>query len=597
MEFIKKSFIFLCLFSFLKGLSSPIQLAEIDDFRFLGMHEYEVFEDSTNTLTIQDIHQHPKVTWSQLHYFKNLNSTYWLKYTLVNNHPTQNKWVLELLDPHIDEIEFYQQGKQALIQGFEVPFETRVYQHKNQLFDINTQLGDTTVFYLKIKSKSHISFSAKLQTNTLFSNYSLNEYFFLGIFYGFLFIMILYNLILYLFTGMRTRIYYTLYVISAALNSFTEDGIGFQYLWPSLPQFNHILADSEPLIYLGSYIIYTISFLDIGHVKSKFKIFLFSYTALFTVVYLLLKTFSSVPDYWLLFYIVPFLLILYYSINEYIKKKHNTRFLIVGTLLIFISFFILFLRMQGSVENSLYVVYFFNFAVTIEIIMFSMAIGDKLRFKQAEHLQDKELIIVGLKRNEELKDKVNRELEQKVAERTQDLNEAKEQLELQAQEITTMNLQLDLQNHDLNKKVIEVSKKRVHGKDLTPEECQELFPDKVKCFQYLEEIKWNEGFECRKCSNTTFSNGSSFKSRRCTKCGTSETPTANTVFHGLRMPIEKAFYLFALIIHSKGNISSSELEKKSSIGQKACWSFKQKIITQLEENESQSSWNSLIIQD
>lgn len=160
-----------------------------------------------------------------------------------------------------------------------------------------------------------------------------------------------------------------------------------------------------------------------------------------------------------------------------------------------------------------------------------------------------------------------------------------------------MNLKLDLQNHDLNKKVVEVSKKRVHGKDLTPEECHELFPNKVKCFQYLEEIKWSEGFECRKCSNTTFSNGTSFKSRRCTKCGTSETPTANTVFHGLRMPIEKAFYLFALIIHSKGNISSSELEKKSSVGQKACWSFKQKIITQLDEKESQSSWNSLIIQD
>ena len=596
MKLIQQVIWFTALLLFIQTNANTIHLSQINNYHFLEVSEYQVLEDQQEKLTIDNIKEIPDSQWIQLNYFKHIPSTYWIKYTIYNDSETEPKWVLELLDPHIDQLTFYNEGGDIIhLQGFKEPFNRRVYLHKNQIFDLNIPKGTTRHFYLKIQSNSHIAFTAKIQSNSFFSKYSLSEYFLLGIFYGFLLIMILYNLILYFFTGMRTRIYYTLYVMSAALNSFTEDGIGFQYLWPKHPEINQLLADYEPLIYLGCYAIYAISFLDIGHYVSRFKTRLLLVISTFFITYIIIKSFSTIPDFWLLFYIIPFLMILFYSVNEYRNNKRNRRFLIIGTSLIIVSFFILFLRMQGLIENAIYIVYFFNFAVTIEILMFSMAMGDKLRFKQEEHLKDKELIIEGLKHNEELKDKVNRELETKVRERTQDLNEAKTLLEEQAKEITAMNLKLDLSNRDLSKKVVEVSKKRIHGTELNPEEFQEMYPDKLHCFQLLEEIKWKDGFNCRKCNNETYTQGVSFRSRRCTRCGTTETPTANTLFHGLRIPIEKAFYIFALVIHSKGQISSSDLEKKTTVGQKACWSFKQKIVDQLEKNKSKdNSWNTLI---
>lgn len=578
-------------------LAKPFPLSELKNTTILSPKYVDIYEDKTRNLELKDfIKSSDSFTKTNTDYFENLHANYFIKYEFVNNTSKNGKWVIELIDPHVNYITFIQRGKKEIReQGFLEPFDLRIYKHKNHVFDIDVAIGDTAICYLKLSSKSHVTFATKLQTNSYFSNYSLKEYLYLGLFYGFLFIMAIYNLILYFFTKMRTRIYYVLYVISALFNSLTEDGLGFQFLWPLFPNINTWLADFQPIIYLIFYTIYALSFLGLGQVYSRFKKTLISVVSAYSVLHLSCIFLHIPPKYWVPFYLIPFILIFYYSLKRFYEHQKSMRFLLLGNILIIISYLIFYFRMMGLVENSFYVVYFFNFAVTIEILLFSIAIGDKLRANQQEHLQDKELVIEGLRKNEELSQKVNRELEEKVSERTKALHEAKILLEKQAQEITAMNLQLDLSNRKLTKKVVEVSKKRVHGDEIDPEEFHELYPSKLECFLLLEEIKWKNGFKCRKCNNNTFATGSTFRSRRCTKCGTNETPTANTIFHGLRMPIEKAFYVFALVVQAKGEISSSDLEKKTGVNQKACWSFKQKIMDKLQlQKHTKNSWDQLI---
>lgn len=575
-------------------LANPTKLSQIEDFKNLEGVDFKTFEDTNHTFGFEEIQKLDDSLWIEFYYFKNLESVYWIRYEITNDVKEDKKWVLELIDPHINEIEFYsEKGQLIQKQGFLLDFGMRKYLHKNHVFDISIPKGETRIYYCKLKSKSQVAFSAKLQTNDFFTSYSLNEYFFLGLFYGFMLIMIAYNLILYLFTRMDTRIYYALYVVSAALNSVAEDGLGFQYLWPDLAWANTVLPTIQPLLFLYCFLIYTFNLLEIkkGNKLTITILYVFVYT-----MYHVACSYNHIPTrFWVPFYIVPFAFVLWLSIKSQWDKKLNTRLLTIGTSLIFISYFIFYLRTNAWIDNSIYVVYFFNFSVTIEAILFSIAIGDKLRAKQIEHLQDKESIILGLQENEKLKDKVNRELEQKVAERTKELEVAKSKLEQQAHEITEMNLKLDLSNRDLSKKVVEVSKKRIHGIELDPEEFHELYPDKTKCFQLLEEIKWSAGYNCRKCENDTFNKGTTFKSRRCTKCGNNETPTSNTIFHGLRTPIHTAFYIFALVVRSKGKISSSDLEKKTGVNQKVCWSLKQKIVERIEEQKNEDySWKSLI---
>jgi len=74
-------------------------------------------------------------------------------------------------------------------------------------------------------------------------------------------------------------------------------------------------------------------------------------------------------------------------------------------------------------------------AVVMQILIFSFGIAKKMRVDEQEHKKAQLKIIDQLKENEKLKDKVNRELEQKVEERTREIREQKEEIESQRDEI------------------------------------------------------------------------------------------------------------------------------------------------------------------
>jgi len=74
-------------------------------------------------------------------------------------------------------------------------------------------------------------------------------------------------------------------------------------------------------------------------------------------------------------------------------------------------------------------------AAILQILIFSMGLARKMRIDEAEKKITQKRIIDQLKENEKLKDKVNRELEQKVKERTREISEQKEEIESQRDEI------------------------------------------------------------------------------------------------------------------------------------------------------------------
>jgi hypothetical protein len=44
-------------------------------------------------------------------------------------------------------------------------------------------------------------------------------------------------------------------------------------------------------------------------------------------------------------------------------------------------------------------------------------------------------------------------------------------------------------------------------KSLSIFEFQQMFPDERSCFEYLSNLKWKDGFICKKCGHTHYCNG------------------------------------------------------------------------------------------
>lgn len=103
------------------------------------------------------------------------------------------------------------------------------------------------------------------------------------------------------------------------------------------------------------------------------------------------------------------------------------------------------------------------------------------------------------------------------------------------------------------------------------------FKNDADCLIYLSELKWENGYQCKRCGNDKFCKGKKPNNRRCTKCRYDESPTVGTMFEKIKFPILIAFHIAFKISTKKKGMSTLELSHEFELRQKTCWAFKLKI--------------------
>ena len=116
-------------------------------------------------------------------------------------------------------------------------------------------------------------------------------------------------------------------------------------------------------------------------------------------------------------------------------------------------------------------------------------------------------------------------------------------------------------------------------------EFNRRFFDDHCCYQYLMEKKWGNGYSCPRCGCTQHVKGRTRYYRRCKGCKYDESVTANTVFHGMKMPLLKAFHLIFRLTAKKKGMSTIELAAEVGVEQKTAWLFKRKLQEIMKDND------------
>ena len=114
-------------------------------------------------------------------------------------------------------------------------------------------------------------------------------------------------------------------------------------------------------------------------------------------------------------------------------------------------------------------------------------------------------------------------------------------------------------------------------KEITKELAEKLFNDSDNTLNFIANIKWENGFVCRKCGHTNYCEGKSTGSRRCTRCKTEESATAHTMFHNCKFPVNKAFYIAYTVCVEGKDISSYQYSDQLGLNQMTCWKFRKRI--------------------
>jgi len=216
-------------------------------------HSYDL---SSNLFYFEDVDQSfdiNKISSSKMaSQFKPLNaqspnfgfteSAYWFRFTLIDPSDRENPWILELTNAMINFVDFYipkpDGGFLVKKSGDGLAFDTRDMMYRNVNFLLRPSQSLSSTYYLRVVTGPPMQFGLHLHDPLSFHANALQGDFALGIYYGIMIVMLIYNISLLVVFKDRAYFDYCLYIIGSIIGFLVFDGLAFQYLWPDKPGAN-----------------------------------------------------------------------------------------------------------------------------------------------------------------------------------------------------------------------------------------------------------------------------------------------------------------------------------------------------------------------
>lgn len=193
-------------------------------------------------------------------------STIWLRFTVDFSRVRDQAWYLVQRHPIVDSVVLYSPrpggGYAAMEMGDSLPFAQRIMAHREFIFPLDSDAGEAQTYYMKVSGKGALSIELKLSNAQGVIERTYAEQLVFGLFFGGLFVMLVYNLLLYFSVRDVAYLYYVVFLGALELSLLNINGLGLQYLWPEWPRIN----EHYPFFtYIGmaALIRYSLDFLDL----------------------------------------------------------------------------------------------------------------------------------------------------------------------------------------------------------------------------------------------------------------------------------------------------------------------------------------------
>ena len=172
-------------------------------------------------------------------------STYWLALPVQFAADGPSLWLLEVGFPSLDHVDVFtprtKGGFYKQTSGDLLPFASRPYAHRNLVFPISLDPGVTQTVYLRVASSGSLTIPLTLWQPAALHERDLKSYGLLGLYYGALLALLIYNLLLYVTLRDRVFLTCTYFVAAMAIGMVSLDGMGSEFLWPDSPAWGNIV--------------------------------------------------------------------------------------------------------------------------------------------------------------------------------------------------------------------------------------------------------------------------------------------------------------------------------------------------------------------
>ncbi len=346
----------------------------------------------------------------------------WIRFD-ISNQSDQLEWLLEFAFPLIHEIRIYTVSDSEVVElhrgGADYRFGNRDMNHRHFIYDLAVEPGETRTYYAFASGGGDLHPPIHIWQQQAFIEQTGQESTLLGIFYGIVLVMIVYNLFLYISLRIRSYLYYVIAITCTLMGKLSINGLGFQYLWPNLPYWNKLATSFWVALACIFILIFTRSFLEADQHIPAFKKWMYGLITLngLVLVLLLVSSMTESVTYYSAQYVMvlaaltTFITVLVTAFVCLRRGARQARFYIAGWLIFLTGVSLTILQRTVIFPFSSWMDYTGQASLTVEVVLLSLALADKINMMRSEKeeaeakaQESQALLIRSLEEADKLKD-------------------------------------------------------------------------------------------------------------------------------------------------------------------------------------------------
>lgn len=416
----------------------PVKIYNSKDSIDIGV-SVEYYEDKAANLTLKDVikldNENKFRTTQKLPLnFGYSPYTYWLSFSVFGDTESESGWVLDVPYAPLDYVTLYApngRGDYVMIKsGDKIPFSDKQIVYRNPVFVLGNKLIPYQQYYLRVSSSGAINLPLFLWSGTGFLEYINKFQTGMGLYFGLMFALVLYNLFLYFSVRDKDFLLCSFVIVSYMLVQGTYSGLAGEFLWPGYIWWaNNSLVIFAVLIFF-SIAVFTRSFLRLREyspvLDRVMQLFTWYYFLLFFVFAVIGYRAASLAT--AAMGIVLILAVFTTAIIIYSRGYKPARYFLLAWTFFLLGMVLLLLKLMGVLPPVFLTEHSVHIGFLLNSILLSFALSDKINLLRIEKEEVQKESLKHLEESERLKSKFLQETEKLVEERTRDLENANAKL-------------------------------------------------------------------------------------------------------------------------------------------------------------------------
>lgn len=360
------------------------------------------------------------------------DSHWWFRVELQAAPDLTGDWRLQIAYPPLDSVEIWiPAGKQVVAYqtGDRQIFARRPTPHRNFVFPLRLVAGETSVVYLRVASAGTLTVPMQVLSETAHETQTEKSYALHALYFGMLFALGTFNLLLFFAIRDRAYLLYVVFVFGLGLGQAGQAGLAAQYLWPDTP----LLANlAYPLGFALAGLFgtcFTRAFLNTDQQLPRLNLVLRLHGYFFIGgAGLSLLSYRYGAQLLSATGVLFACMAVWVGLVSWRRGNPSARIFLIAWLLLLIGAAAMGLRTLDLVPTNTATLYGLQIGSALEMLLLSFALADRITHMRREKLAAQSEALKAERRIREILEENERRLENRVVERTRELENANQQL-------------------------------------------------------------------------------------------------------------------------------------------------------------------------